>query len=472
MLHLFVDTNFFIHCLVPEEFPWNEVAKEEITIYIPTAVIRELDRHKSDGNTRIASRARRSLPIFEEILRSQIFTVSHKRKWPVRIKIPERLGVIEPFCQSLDLTKPDDCLTNEVLYWRQANPEKKVKVLTDDINLCIVLQHFGIEFLRIQDHWRLPPETDGTTKKIKELEKQILELKKTHPEIAIEFSSRFEIRGDFLEITIPLIKPLTEKEIDLVASEIFSIAPMKTDFSPFKLKEPEASLLRMSTMPPPPGKIAQYRKEYEEWKNSITVLLRQFHRWERFECFKEEPHLSITVSNAGGAPAEDVIVNFNLSGSSGLTLDDGIDVREGREIEIPMPPTPPTGNPLLDLAAPLMNPNMRRFYERASLVTTKLSQPDDFEFYKRLSKTSTRILSYRCRQFRHHQEPGVFPCYFFLSADVTNIENAELRCQVSANNISRPVEKILRVKVIRREEALEERVRILTNMFYSHGSAL
>lgn len=58
MQFLFVDSNIFLQCRPVHELDWDRlVGCEELTLLIPSAVLVELDKHKSDGNSRRAQRA-------------------------------------------------------------------------------------------------------------------------------------------------------------------------------------------------------------------------------------------------------------------------------------------------------------------------------------------------------------------------------------------------------------------------------
>lgn len=69
--HLFIDTNFFIQCKKYDQIDWNIDELEnvgEIVIMIARPVLSEIDRHKQDGNTRRAKRARAANSLFRQML--------------------------------------------------------------------------------------------------------------------------------------------------------------------------------------------------------------------------------------------------------------------------------------------------------------------------------------------------------------------------------------------------------------------
>lgn len=70
-IFLFVDTNFFLQLKVPRDLPWSSVsANQNIVLFVPRAVQKEISRLKSDGNTRRSKRARAAAALLMRIAQS------------------------------------------------------------------------------------------------------------------------------------------------------------------------------------------------------------------------------------------------------------------------------------------------------------------------------------------------------------------------------------------------------------------
>src|SRR5678809_582072 len=68
---IFIDSSIVIQCKDLSELPWSELFQEpSLELVFPRAVVREIDSHKSQGNMRRASRARRANALFTQILDS------------------------------------------------------------------------------------------------------------------------------------------------------------------------------------------------------------------------------------------------------------------------------------------------------------------------------------------------------------------------------------------------------------------
>lgn len=160
-IHLFVDTNFFIQCRKYNEIGWEIGELEDVTevvVLISRPVVSEIDRHKHDGNSRRARRARSANSLFGQVLKEEelVRRVDDKR---IRIKFAPnyKLQDLNREVPELDVDRNDDELVaTACLYWKE-NLDLDVRVLTRDIGMAISATQCGLAYIMIPDAWLLPP---------------------------------------------------------------------------------------------------------------------------------------------------------------------------------------------------------------------------------------------------------------------------------------------------------------------------
>ncbi|MDO9633090.1 MAG: PIN domain-containing protein, partial [Humidesulfovibrio sp.] len=179
----FCDTNLFLQCSAVESLPWHEIADghDEIMVYIPRTVQKEIDDLKQDGNSRRANRARKASTLTKKIARSSdsrmtfscaAVTVSFMPAGPRPPSFQQPEG--------LDINLSDDRIVAETMAWAHVN-SAPVSILTHDGGMMNTAKHFGVHFTEIPDEWLLPPEQDERDKKVTALERELIALKKMHP---------------------------------------------------------------------------------------------------------------------------------------------------------------------------------------------------------------------------------------------------------------------------------------------------
>lgn len=141
MLIVVIDANVLIQCKPFHELPWSELG-DELRVVIPFACIREIDRHKGDGNTRRANRARLASSMFSKTLESTLdrhpIAGQASRTW--------ELGSGRLFEHaSLDKNASDDQLVAEGLALA-SETEQPVLVLSGDTILRLKARTTGLQF--------------------------------------------------------------------------------------------------------------------------------------------------------------------------------------------------------------------------------------------------------------------------------------------------------------------------------------
>lgn len=129
-----------------EELDWDRlVGREEVTILVPSAVLEELDKHKSDGNSRRAQRARRALKFLDSILEARDDTVI-VRTTPAKV-----IAQFAPEVSGDTSTSNDDSILFEVAEMRRTRGNHVVGLITHDTNLKVKAKRKDLRFFPVPD---------------------------------------------------------------------------------------------------------------------------------------------------------------------------------------------------------------------------------------------------------------------------------------------------------------------------------
>lgn len=130
-----LDTNVIMHD------PTSLFAFEDNMVIIPLVVLDELDKHKT-GQTQIAAHARVAIRSMDK-MRSQ-GTLSDGVATPGGGILKVDLNHIDCVPDDLDITRPDNRIISVALGTIKENPDKKVIVVTKDINLRVKCDALGV----------------------------------------------------------------------------------------------------------------------------------------------------------------------------------------------------------------------------------------------------------------------------------------------------------------------------------------
>ena len=258
--------------------------------------------------------------------------------------------------------------------------------------------------------------------------------------------------------------------------------PLATDFGPRDSVERAASgvmdrfLGVKEVFTPASGeKITAYKEtDYPAWVEQCEKILRHLH------VFEQEAHqvsFTFSVVNEGTRPGKDALITISAKGSFKIrppkfedTDEDDIKQDDSDEIfSFPLPPKPPQGtwrNPhnlasffsdmralsnsgLLHQAPPLDFSNRRR-------------DPNKFYYKSSRSPVPVESFSLECEQWRHGTDAEYFEGEFYFDQNTNEICGA-LECQIQAENLSTPTQKVISVRgtakiisVFKRAETLVE----------------
>lgn len=467
---LFPDTNFFIQCQEASQLNWSRLfpGEELIVLVIPKAVADEIDRQKQDGNVRRAKQARKANSFFREIILSETGRVKMKEAQPTveaTFSPPNLASCSLP--EFLDLGRNDDQIIAEILRYKATKPEQEPSLLTHDTNPMRTAKLCGLPFVAIPEEWLLQPEPDTKDKRISDLERKIKELQAQGPQFEVVAIDANSVAVKSLEVDIPYYPELTEEEITNFVSCIKQEFPMKTHFPTEAPKKEQGNIftqhsllgfgMRETYILPSEAEIKKYQcEEYPKWLKGVEAYFRNLA--ENLVMHNRTSFITFCVNNFGSAAAENALIEFYALGD--ILLIRKPDNEETEEIfekmRFPNPPVAPKGywksQPMSILenfmqyqqgfsidpiVKPLIMPTMPTFEMR-----------DKNEIYWKPSKPEkpTNYWCFECEEFRHQMESE----YLFIGIDTGNYEKeiyeGAVRCVVSAKNLAKPVEHIVRIK--------------------------
>jgi len=470
MKTLYLDTNVLIQCRKLEQLPWQEISKDEnIVLLISRPVQEEIDRMKHDGNSRRTKRSRAATTFIREMMLSETSKAVIRGSGPnVEVGFAPPVSLKENPFPFLDLSRSDDRIIAEAIFYRDQHPGEDVALLTHDTQPMLTSKHCGLAFIQVPDEWLLSPEPDDRDKKIAELENKLQKFEKSYPVIKIGYS---DVSGNPLHVAsmhVRCYSALSKQEIEELVGLALSHHPVVTDFAVSEPRTNPASSAGIDTMkllgvrqryePPTGEEISKYTEElYPAWVESVNVFFKSLPG--HLESPTREYCFSVSIENDGYSPAEHVLVEFNVSGGLFLMpIDDEDKSAKASPLVLPQPPNSPKGrwiqglSPFESLAA-----SVRAFEGFATTPFNRVLrdfspfQPpkhDKNAFYWKPQRPSrpTTTWVFECDEFRHKTGEEVFKIRIMVPGD-RRLGNRIFECRVSARNLHDPIVCSLPVKV-------------------------
>ncbi|MPV71510.1 PIN domain-containing protein [Burkholderia sp. BE17] len=476
VMHILVpDTNFFLQCLDFQTIDWSLVtADSNVTIAVPRAVQREIDRHKDGGNARRAPRARKAWSLFAQVIDSddnRIITTI--RNFTVIVELLMSRINAEDFPE-LDLQNSDDQIVAEALWLKRQQSSVQVTFLSDDTAALVTAKSQLLPFQRLPAEWKLPPEKDERDKTIEELRKTVSRLSSQHPELAFALS---DIPDNRIEAEVTLFPALTKSEIEILMGEIHAQFPMESDFP----QEPPARHLgTLSTFdrtasrfqewkPASAQAIERYEKKaYPEWLRQIRTELESIHH-RLNDCLFST--VTLVIGNAGQQPAKNLLVTLQSEGAIVFGIPAGCDDENDTDEEKPLfsaPPTPPAGAFVsiadrfmaLNAMPSIFTPSLERSVADLSGVWTR-QRHDPNGFYWKPHRPTEEATGWvlECDEFRHQHEPHALEIIFRPDSATEGTVTGAIRCLAHASNLPERVELIIPVRIHLKHGVTVEQVR-------------
>lgn len=435
MQFLFIDSNLFLQCRPLRELNWDRfVGREELTLLVPSAVLSELDKHKSDGNSRRAQRARKALQFLDSILNSPDDTVII-RTTPARV-----IAQFAPEVSGDMSTSNDDSILFEVAEMARTGGEQSVGLVTHDTNLKVKAKRKNLRFFPVPNEWLLEPEPDEREKRIKRLEEDIALLKRQTPIMEIRLDGNKEI-----ELVIPSYEPLTPETIDRLVKAMTTKFSMKTDFSLSSLERLRATANATGVFrlhPPADWEIEKYQNEkYPEWEKYLRDQLEQFHFSLRAKDATTNRRL--LVANNGTVPSEHVQIAIKVS--NGLLIVDSEQHHQLQErlSKCPRVPSPPQPREISMYGLDNLHQHQITVPTSWYRPTTSIHKERD-EFYLKIAQDTEVV--WECENMRHESLPQEF--MFRVGVPAQSLPSGgKVVITVSAENLPKAVVGDFRIKI-------------------------
>jgi hypothetical protein len=186
---VFPDTNLFLHYRPLEEFDWCSMLQvASVEIEIAPLVTRELEEQKTlHPVKRIRERAAASLKRLHAYLKE-------KRPRIVREGVSLNFLVTEPSAEfarirGLNLQLGDDWLIGTIFLYAEQNPDTRCVLVTGDLSMTIKAHHFQVDVVEPDENLRLPPDTDPTESKLKQVQGELERYKSKEPVLDLRFTN-------------------------------------------------------------------------------------------------------------------------------------------------------------------------------------------------------------------------------------------------------------------------------------------
>jgi hypothetical protein len=320
---VFLDTQVYLHYQLYDQINWPDVLRSpEVTIVVPPVTVRELNKHKElHPRRRVKNRAslvlKRLFSLFESASRARISD-------NVEMWLEDRDPTIDLAAFGLSRDIQDDNLIASIIMFRDEHPETEVVLVTSDAGLTLVAKanRLGIATTRLPDRFKLPEQPDPEQARIRELERELHELKLQVPQLSLVFE-------DGRQHTVFTLPQPAEPTEDQIAEEVTTIKqryprieprPQPTGEVPEHLVPMAEAIaaLRASTGNTISSEdIDDYNTRLGEFYRDYAEYLRRSIQHQNLE--RKTIRLQVFVANDGTAPAEDIDVFMHFPGGFRLT---------------------------------------------------------------------------------------------------------------------------------------------------------
>lgn len=439
--NIFLDTNIFLHYELYDQINWLDiVGAESIVITIPPVTIRELSKHK-DYHTQLRVKKRAG-----EVLRRLFNLFSSSSTASLRDRIDIRLEAHDP---TIDFSKyrlsheiQDDQLLASIIMQRNELPQVEVVLVTSDSGLALLAKarEHRILTAKMPDNLRVAEQPDPAQERVKQLEKELCELRAKIPLISLAFDGggqnakytipkALEIEPDKLEHKLNEIKQRYPKRMGTRQSSE-SKNPILSE-KPFELMTVIKAINQVSQQ-----EIERYNAELEQFYQTYKDYSRKIIQFENIK--RRTIKLVILVENNGTAPAEDIDIL--------MFFPNGFKVLEENSLQsLPKAPNPPVEplkamqmltNPFTHM---IEAPFLRPFNFGPIDPTPNVSAPS-------IKRTDSYEVSYHVQKLKHHMQEQLKPLYIaFESFDEASSFHVDY--QILAANVPHKINDRLHIVI-------------------------
>ncbi|XQA66818.1 PIN domain-containing protein [Xanthomonas sacchari] len=418
------DTNFFLQAKTAEQLPWQDLTDAvRVELFLLDEVMGELDRHKANGNTRPARRARDVFAKLDPLIDDELEELVVKESGP---QVVWRLA---PFLDSgrtkptvLDLSTADGRIVEQAVALQQMLGD--LAFLSNDRLPRRMAKAVGLSHQKIPDSWLLDPETDDRDKEIAKLKDELRTWSKRSPQLEVQLVSKGEVI-ERVEGSICRYRPLSEEFLDDAMQVIEQRHPEESAGVPGQVTVTRAAA------------IEKYQQERSEWWNKTKEHLKR--QTARLNLYHGSVDLTLAVSNSGSAPAEGLSVRAWVEGSMMLVND----VLKN-ELYTSSPrlvlPRPPKMERFSMLRQPTFPEHLSRMHDLIRMPPEARDLQGFYWDYKDKDHLMCKAAEGTCEDFRHQIRRVELPVILCLPQNEDEPRGC-LHVRWSARNLPKAIEK-------------------------------
>ncbi len=460
-LVVFPDTNVLVQGRAMHTLPWEELGRDAIQVVICGPVIREIDRLKTRGGR--AGRVARSIStLVRELMSAPDMSETLRPAGPsVFRSLLVGLDVRKAVREGLEITHDDQAIINQALALMDAGSE--VMLLTDDNFAALTAKEFGLPTMLLPSHWLKEPEVDESVKEIARRDAEIIRLKSAEPSPELRFVDAAGEPVTRLEAVLKRYLPLPTAEVERMMMRIESLAPL-AEIHPCTLPakpDPDASgrgsgsfdiasirMLVGQELPVTETDVVRYREAYAEWFADTRRRIAGLH--DQLNRHREWPSATLLAVNAGGRPADDVLLEIEAAGAFDLSGARGPDKadEDAAALQLEPPPAVPVPRPYAPAPSSIFSRHHDPMHDLSRIG--RLSMPpkprEDDAFYWRSGRNlPVDRMQLECRTWRHGRGDEHFR--FWISAGDEAAVRGLIVAQVSASNLTIPEKARLPLRI-------------------------
>ena len=448
---VFFDTNFLIQCKDLKQIDFSELFGDNnsIELLLTEPVLKEMDKFKTDPNTRRVRSARKYNSIFLEIHdnKDKLYRINSDPSIVLKLAPFYNHTDLVSIDSSLDISNPDDMLLAYVLKYKADN-QGKICLLTYDTTVLIKAQIRELDNHNIPTSWLMPASKDQAQKEIEALKKENAELKKNHPDIQINCFLK-DINGRLTEKSVvKLFPPLTSEETDYFINKLKNKFPMKMDFSEEfdtaqEIDKSSHAVLSLGIKQQINVILTQIltgnyiNNDYPEWIERLKIWLSKIH----FSLYNIHNALKLDVNleNIGNVFAFDLRLELSLLNGCEFIPESFLENNYNIALSLPKCPDPPSKHNRKDPKA-LLSPSFPPLYNLSSKLQ-QVNRDKHKLYYENKHDDLEDKLVFTCDEFRHHAERKSLSFDVLLPGEYNHSEIKQ-KHKITARNIPKAIENI------------------------------
>lgn len=411
MTKIVVDTNVWLHCRFFRELPWVEIVGDDTEILIPPVLLRELDKHKNGPRPHLRDRARRVVRELEEILRHSQTNVRVSDRLTMTMIAPELA-----FPDGLDKDVADDRFLATIL----AYPEPRPLFASNDGGVRIRARGMGLAVLETPETWLLQDEPDEA----QQLKRELEAIKSTFPKPGLTFANKKTHKS----AVVRSVSPPADLFVELVMTDLKNHYPERPNpGAMLGISDPFAQAYNKS--------LTKFFERYEKYFRDLASVE------SRRELFVP---ISLSVSNEGSGPADDVEVILNVDLNTVVPFE--------KRPKRPKSPSPPDKNDVLGFGRASLPPGLN------SSMLSNLIPAAGAEVEGPLVEFGSNEVRFRLRRVKH-AVPVTLPTFYLQLRSFQDAKGFAIEYAIHAANLRKAVEGALNVSIETRTLSFDEFVR-------------